>query len=441
MKITILGLGVLGRGVGVAEFLARKEADLVITDLKGVADLKSSLVRLRKYRGIKYVLGRHRISDFRKRDLIIKAAGVPLDSIYIKKAKKNKIPVEMDASLFAKLSGARIIGVTGSKGKSTVVQLLYEILKKSGREVFLGGNVRGLATLPLLEKVKKGDLVLMELDSWQLQGFGEAKISPSVSVFTNFLDDHLNYYKGDRKKYFNDKANIFRYQGEDDYLIISRQARESVKKYFKGKIESKILLVGDSGLPSGWKTRTLGEHNLRNAAFAIMTARVLGVKGSVIKGVVEKFRGAPGRLEFVRRVDGAEYYNDTTATMPEAAIAALKFFAPTRTNKPRVILIAGGADKCLDYKNFVGELRGRVKALILFSGAATDKITRGIKRVKFDCERGIKKVDNMKDALKLARTCVKKEDIVLLSPGAASFGVFKNEFDRGAQFCEAVRGL
>ena len=441
-KITMMGLGVLGRGVGVAEFLAGEGADLVITDLKNEAELKSSLERLRGYKNIKYILGRHRISDFRNRDLVIKAAGVPLDSIYIQEARKNKIQVEMDASLFAKLSGARIVGVTGTKGKSTVTHLLDEILRKSGnKRVFLGGNVKGLATLPLLKKVKKGDLVLMELDSWQLQGFGEAKISPFVSVFTNFLDDHLNYYKGDRKKYFNDKANIFRYQSKDDYLIISRQASVEVKKYFKWRIKSKVLAVGDSGLLNGWKTRILGEHNLRNLALAVAAARVLGVREGVIKKAVGEFKGAPGRLEFVGKIKGVDYYNDTTATMPEAALAALKFFTPARTNKPRVILIAGGADKLLDYGDFAKGLKGRVKELILFKGAATDKIVEELGGMKFVCEGSAEVVDNMKDAMRLARGFAKKGDIVLLSPGAASFGVFKNEFERGEQFCDAVRGI
>ncbi|MEA2113586.1 MAG: UDP-N-acetylmuramoyl-L-alanine--D-glutamate ligase [Patescibacteria group bacterium] len=440
-KITMLGLGVLGRGVGVAKFLAEQEADLIITDLKSERELQSSLKRLKKYKNIQYVLGKHRISDFRNRDFIIKAAGVPLDSIYIQEARKNKIPIEMDASFFAKLSNARIIGVTGTRGKSTVTHLLYEIFKKNGSRVFLGGNVKGLATLPLLKKVKEGDIVLMELDSWQLQGFGEAKISPSVSVFTNFLDDHLNYYKNNRQKYFSDKANIFRYQKKDDSLIVSRQANKEIKKYFKGKIKSKILLAGDFNLPKEWRIKILGKHNLRNIALAVKAAQVLGVKKKIIKKAVEEFKGVPGRLKFIRKFKGVEYYNDTTSTMPDAAIAALKSFLPKKARESNIILIGGGADKSLNYKSFVEELKGRAKALILFKGAATDKIMREIKKMGFGCEYGTQTVDSMKNALNLANEYARKGDIVLLSPGAASFGVFKNEFDRGAQFCKIVMKL
>ena len=197
-KITVMGLGLLGRGIGVTKFLAECGADLLITDLKSKKELKSSLDKLEKFKNIKYVLGKHRLADFKNCDFIIKAANVPFDSLYIKEAGKNNIPVEMDASLFAKLSLATIIGITGTRGKSTVTNLIYKTLKEHSfkkRNVFLGGNIKGIATLPLLKKSKREDFVILELDSWQLQGFGDSRISPHISVFTNFLSDHMNYYK------------------------------------------------------------------------------------------------------------------------------------------------------------------------------------------------------------------------------------------------------
>jgi UDP-N-acetylmuramoylalanine--D-glutamate ligase len=188
-KITIMGLGILGRGLGYTKFLAECGADLTVTDLKTKKELVTSVKVLSKYKGIKFVLGKHRLEDFRNRDMIIKAAGVPLDSIFIKEAKKNKIPVEMDVSHFAKCAPeVMIVGVTGTRGKSMTTALIYEILSAFAKasagqgkpinkfwankpRVFLGGNVRGVATLPLLEKVKAGDILVCELDSWQLQGF------------------------------------------------------------------------------------------------------------------------------------------------------------------------------------------------------------------------------------------------------------------------------
>src|SRR3989338_3127728 len=282
-KITIMGLGLLGRGVGDAKFLEKNGADLLVTDLKSKKELKVYLDRLKKYKKIKYILGRHRFQDFRDKDMILKAADAPLDSPYIAEARKNNIPIEMDASLFAKLtalstSNVDIIGITGTRGKSTVTHLIYSIIKNSGRRVYLGGNVKGLATLPLLERIKDKDVVVMELDSWQLQGFGEAKISPNIAVFSTFLPDHQNYYKNDMDKYFSDKANIFKFQKENDYLVVGERFFHNIKSFAKnagaeiakdfkngssnGNLKRKTVIAKKSDIPhppaGGWKVRLLG---------------------------------------------------------------------------------------------------------------------------------------------------------------------------------------
>lgn len=438
-KITVMGLGLLGRGVGVAKFLAECGAELIVTDLKKADLLAGSLKKLEKFSNIKFVLGEHRLEDFKDRDMIIKAAGVPLDSPFIAEARKNNIPVEMDASLFARLAkGVTTVGITGTRGKSTVTHLLYEIIKNSGRRVFLGGNVKGLATLPLLKKVNPsadgGDVVVMELDSWQLQGFGDAKVSPSVALFTTFLPDHLNYYKGDMEKYFSDKANIYRYQKDGDILFM----RPEVSKFILAKdangIRGKAETIAKDVLPKNWKVKLLGEHNLENIALAVSVAKYLDISESQIKKTVEEFRGVPGRLEFIGEKKGVKFYNDTTATTPDGVIAAMDSL---KEYKGKIILIGGGADKNLDYKEYAEIVSKFVKKFILFTGAATEKIKKELS------EKGVvfEEVGNMKDAVKNALLSVKKGDVVLLSPGAASFGIFKNEFDRGDQFNKIVSKL
>src|SRR3989344_154624 len=274
-KITIVGLGLLGRGVGDAQFLAECGADLIVTDLKSKEDLALSLRKLKKYKNITYRLGEHNLGDFKNRDMIVKSAGVPLDSPYIAEAKKNKIPVEMDASLFAKFTPATIVGVTGTRGKSTVTHLIAHILERAyPKHVFVGGNVRGIATLPLLRKTKVGDIVVLELDSWQLQGFGEAKLSPNIAVFTNFLPDHLNYYKGDMRKYFDDKANIFKHQKEDEVLVLGEQLLKTQEgRSFldaKRKGGPSWVVARKSIVPKSWEIKIPGEHNLANIACAIL---------------------------------------------------------------------------------------------------------------------------------------------------------------------------
>jgi UDP-N-acetylmuramoylalanine--D-glutamate ligase len=445
-KITIMGLGLLGRGIGVSKFLAECGADIIITDLKNGEQLKSSLVKLSKFKNIKFVLGQHQLEDFRGRDMIIKAAGVPLDSIYIEEARKNEIPVEMDASLFARLAeGVKIIGVTGTRGKSTVTHLLHRIIENSENDhalpktgwsgrVFLGGNVRGIATLPLLKKVKSGDIVLMELDSWQLQGFGDAKISPNISLFTTFLRDHQNYYKEDMDRYFTDKANIYKYQKEDDALFMRPEVAKIIKNKGIPAPSNEKIIVSKELIPKNWKLKLLGSHNLENIALAVATALYLGIKDSVIKKTVEKFTGVPGRLEFIKEVKGIKFYNDTTATTPDGVIAAMDSL---KAHKGKIILIGGGADKALEYPEYAKVIKKNIIALFLFKGAASDKIVKELGNVKFP----VYFADNMKVAVQSAFIYAEKGDVVLLSPGAASFGVFKNEFDRGDQFVKAVKSI
>ena len=437
-KITIMGLGLLGRGIGVTKFLAECGADLIVTDLKTEEQLAKSLKQLAKFKNIKFVLGEHQLEDFKNRDLIIKAAGVPLDSPFVVEARKNKIPVEMDASLFARLApeGVKIVGITGTRGKSTVTHLIYEILKNAfgDKHIFLGGNVRGLATLPLLKKVKSGDIVVMELDSWQLQGFGDSKISPQVALFTTFLRDHQNYYKDNMELYFADKANIYRYQKREDILIARPQSGKFIKENDGKNIKGRFKIAKKSDLPIGWKIKMLGEHNLENIALAVAGAKELGVSEKIIKKTVEEFKGVPGRMEFIREVGGIKYYNDTTATTPDGVIAAL---SALKKYDSKIVLIGGGSDKSLVYDEYTKAVKKSVKALVLFKGLATDKILEKLDKAKFPANV----VDKMKDAVVLARDIAQKGDIILLSPGATSFGIFKNEFDRGDQFNNLVNKI
>ncbi len=436
-KITMLGLGLLGRGVNVAKFLAELGAELTITDLKTALVLAPSIKQLSKFKNIRYVFGEHKLADFKNRDMVIKSAGVPLGSPYIAEAKKNKIPVEMDASLFAKFTPATIVGITGTRGKSTVTHILEHILNPAyPKHIFVGGNVRGMATLPLLKKTKVGDIVVLELDSWQLQGFGDAKISPHIAVFTNFLNDHMNYYKGSMDKYFADKANIFKYQKEDEVLVASEQAVKEIKARFKGLVKGDAFIARKSIVPKSWKIKIPGEHNIENVACAILVARELDVAENIIKKGVESFAGVPGRLELTRTVGGVKYVNDTTATTPDGNRAAL--LALSDKNKKNIVLIAGGNDKELDFVGMAKLVHKTVKGLVLIEGTATEKLLAMIpNRTSYP----VIIVDNMKDAVVAAREYARRGDTILLSPGATSFGIFKNEFDRGDQFVKIVKKL
>jgi UDP-N-acetylmuramoylalanine--D-glutamate ligase len=282
-----------------------------------------------------------------------------------------------------------------------------------------------------LSKLTKDTIIVLELDSWKLQGFGEMQISPDISVLTTFFPDHMNYYKSNMQKYFEDKAYIFSAQNKKDFLIAGEQVLPIIKKWEKKrkfKIKSKIITPAAT-LPKGFALSIVGQHNIYNASLAVEVARLLRIKDAYIKKSLKSFKGVSGRLEFIRNVDGVKYYNDTTATTAEASVAALRALGENHN----IVLIAGGSDKGLDMNAFVGEIPKYAKVVVLLSGTGTDKIKKYIKNYI--------EVSDFKKAVHIAKEFTQKGDVVLLSPGFASFGMFKNEYDRGDQFVKIVNNL
>ncbi|HUC89125.1 MAG TPA: UDP-N-acetylmuramoyl-L-alanine--D-glutamate ligase [Candidatus Paceibacterota bacterium] len=438
-KITVMGLGTLGRGVGYTKFLAECGADLIVTDLKTKEQLITSIKALSKFKNIHFVLGEHRLEDFIDRDIIIKAAGVPLDSIHIDEARKNNIPIEMDVSLLVKCApNVMIIGVTGTRGKSMTTTLIYEILKANEKflkkKVYIGGNIRGVATLPLLKKVKKGDIVVCELDSWQLQGFGEAKISPHISVFTTFMPDHMNYYKNDMNKYFDDKANIFKFQKANDILII----RPDMKKLIPKDIKSKLIIIKRKDIED-YNFTVPGKFQQENLTCAIEVAKQFDIPIKNIKKVVTNFKGIEGRLQLLRIYKGIKIYNDNNATTPEATMAgieALSISPKTGLGEKKIVLICGGADKNLDLSDFVKVINKYCKAVVLIPGTGTDKLVFSNKFLVAS-EQG----KDLNDIINIALGKASRGDIILFSPAFASFGMFNNEYERNDLFIKIIKKL
>lgn len=392
-KVIIMGLGLHGGGVGSARFFIKQGARVLVTDLRSKKELKESLKKLKKM-NIDFVLGRHRKEDFTEADLIIRNPGVPRESSFLKIAKKNKIPVKTDIDIFFDLYKGKIIGITGTKGKSTVATLVYQLLKKKYPKVFLAGNI-GVSPLEII--FKKG-IAVLELSSFELEYL---KKSPHIAVITNLFSDHLNRYKS-FKHYVEAKKSIFKYQKKGDILILNKDLK------FKSKGETYYF-------------------DGSNISAAVLVAEIMKVSEKDIKKVVSGFKGVPHRQEFIALKKGVRYFNDTTATNPDAVIAALKRF-----KKP--ILIAGGEDKNLKYDKLAKEIK-ELDFVILFPGTASDKLKKHLKGFQ------IYDVKTMKQAVRKAASLARKGDIVLLSPGAASFNMFQNEFDRGNQFIQVVKDL
>lgn len=428
--ITLMRIGLLGRGVQDAATLAECGAKILVTDDAPQEVMQPSVDALKQYSNITFKFGPYEISDFTHCDMVLKGAGAALDSPEIKEAKRLGVPVRMSADLFAEFSGIPIIGVTGTRGKSTVTEMIFEIVKQAGMHALLGGNVRGVSNLALLKEVQKDTVAVLELDSWQLQGFGEIERSPQIAVFTTFFDDHLNYYKNDRERYLADKANIFLFQDEGDTLVMGVQTQEALKKY-RAKMRAQVVVAGEKEFPKEWTLALPGIHNRYNAALALSAARALAIPDEVSRIALGSFKALSGRLEFLREVRGIKIYNDNNATTPDATIAALRAFPEAAG---RIVLIMGGSDKGLSMDTLLEEMKKTCKAVVLLKGTGTGKLQMGHLNLKTTT------VDMLPEAFEKAFSWSEKGDIILFSPAFASFGMFKNEYERNDRFTTLVHG-
>ncbi len=407
-KIVIMGLGLLGGGVGAAKFFHKQGAKVLVTDLKTRKELKESIKKLKKLNRVKFVLGKHRKEDFINADLIIKNPGVFRESKYLKIAKDNNISVKTDIDIFFDLCPASIIGITGTKGKSTTATLIYLFLETKFPNTVLAGNI-GISPLEVLGRVNKKTKVVLELSSFELE---DLKKSPHIAVITTLFPDHLNRYKN-FNDYIEAKKSIFKYQKKNDILILNYNNPET--RNLAKEALSKVYFFRDS-----------------NISAAVSVAKIFKIPKKNIKKVLSNFRGVPNRQELVAIKNEVKYINDTTATTPQSAILAIKRFSTSR-----IILIAGGQDKKLNYKQLAKEIKKNVEHLILLPGTASDKLKRELTETRVPAFSA----RSMKEAVKRARSLAQKGDIILLSPGAASFNLFENEFDRGEQFVKAIREL
>lgn len=430
-----MGLGLLGRGVGDVAYLAEAGADLIVTDLKSEEQLKDSLHKLEAYPGIKFTLGEHKEADFESRDMILVAAGVPLDSPFLAHAKEAGIRLVQSAALFAELSKIPMIGITGTRGKSTTTAMIAHIIEvATGERVIKGGNIRGVSNLQLLKEVKEDSLAVFELDSWQLQGFGWTGISPTVAVFTTFMDDHLNYYKGDTEAYFADKANIFINQEESGVLITTPEVFKRAESFASGHkitLGQEVVLVDSSLIPEDAILPMPGEHNRLNAALAVSACLAIGLGEEEIFEALSSFSGVEGRLQLLATKDGVKIYNDNNATTPQATIAGLEAVGKDKN----VILVAGGADKNIDVEPLAFAINNYCKSVVLLPGTGTDRLTPLLK------EDGVKVsvVKDLSTAVEEAMRLSSSGDTILFSPGFASFGLFVNEYDRNDQFVALIK--
>ena len=451
-KTAVIGIGV--EGISSAKFLLEKGVSVSILDKKTKDQVDKEYLRQVKKLGAKLILGEKYLKDLSQFSFIVRSPGVKLSTSEIKEVIASGANVTSQTKIFFDLVPCQIIGVTGTKGKGTTSSLIYEMLKLSGKDAYLGGNI-GLPPLDFLDKLNEQSVAVLELSSFQLQ---DLKKSPHIGVMLMTTSEHLDYHK-DLPEYIESKRNLLRFQDKEDFAIINKDyvaSRESdiltnggifqisredevsqgcyvkdgkvIISFAYGAFNKKtvdIVKTSDILLP--------GEHNFENVCAAVMAAYLAGVTKQNIAQVLKTFKGLEHRLELVREVKGVRYYDDSFSTTPETAIAAIKAF------KEPEILILGGSSKRSDFKH-LGEVilnASNIKAII---GIGEEWI-----RIKFELPNSkipvVEGCRNMKEIVKEAIKLAEKGDVVLLSPACASFGMFKNYKDRGNKFKEEVGKL
>ena len=429
-KVLIFGLGLNQGGLGSAKFFAKNGAKVRITDLRNKEVLKSSIDELKQFPNIEYSLEGHKNEDVTWADLVIKNAAIKPNNSFINYALKNDKPVKMDIDIFLEsVKPSQIIGITGTKGKSTTSSMIYEVLKKSKKDVILAGNI-GISVLDTIPNVQENTLVVLEISSFQLQSFDKHQVSPKWAVLTNITPDHLNYHSS-LEEYINAKKIIGKYQTADDFLFLRKNDPITTGSKFLKDLKGQIVYFSKDDLPNHFHPNLKGDHNIENIAAALKTANALGVNTNSALQALADFKGVPFRMELVKDWHGVKIINDTAATSPESAIKAIQTY-------PGCILICGGMNKGMDYTQFTKIVLEKTKKVFLLEGDSTTAILSSLRAERSNLSIN-GPYDNFEKLLTDVGSIVKKGDTILLSPAATSFNLFQNEWDRGRKFNLAVQ--
>ena len=451
-KVTVMGLGLNGGGLASARYFARHGADVTVTDLRSGELLAGSIQQLSGL-PVRYVLEKHEKEDFTGADLVIKNPAVPPGSPFLEAARSRGVPVETDLSVFLSQASNPVIGVTGSKGKSTTASAIAFGLKRVDPGAVLAGNIT-VSPLAYIDEMDPHSPVVLELSSWQLGDLrGRGLLRPAISVFTVILPDHMDRYRT-MGEYVADKKVLFQEQEKDQKAIFNLD--DPLQREFPRETRAQAFYYSGSDLPDGlrgaWleggkgsvrlspngeeKTvlssqRLPGRHNAVNLLCAGLALQLYGVKAEVTCKALAEFPGVEHRLEMFHRWKKLSFYNDSAATIPHATVQAVKSL------EPPVVLILGGTDKNIDFSP-LEEVAGVPRALVLLAGTGTEKIRALLDEQGVAYQGPFGDLPSAVDAAILAAGRGNEKAAVLFSPGCTSFGMFRNEFDRGARFKETV---
>lgn len=442
-KVLVVGLGESGKES--AAFLCRRGSRVSISESAATHDISPDKLAWTKENRVPLEAGVHSIKTFLEAELIVVSPGVPLEIEPIKAAQRAGIPVMGEIELAAHFITTPIIAVTGTNGKSTTTSLIGHILRHTGKEVFVGGNI-GRPLIGYASQEQDKDFVVAEISSFQLDS--TKFFQPWLALILNISEDHLGRYPS-FDAYVRSKFNIFANQSADDFAILNRDDVEAMRyadgissqrftfghtpsdegAYVEGIKLICCLHQGDKEVYSLEKLKLTGKHNQENTMAAVLAARICGCKPAAIQEALEVFEGLPHRTEFVCEVGGVSFYDDSKGTNVGSVVKSLAGF-----DRP-VILIAGGRDKGGSYSVLGDLIRQKVKSLILI-GEAREKIRQALGHLTRTME-----AETLPEAVRMAYTESAPGDVILLSPACSSFDMFGNYAERGDVFQKAARAL
>ena len=446
-RVAVIGLGV--SNIPLIEYLHKLNSKVTVFDKRNMEEIDKNVIEKITEYSMEFSFGQEYLNRLMGFDIIFRSPSCRIDLPELEAEQKRGAIITSEIEMLLELCPGTVIGITGSDGKTTTTSLIYEILKEAGYNCYLGGNI-GIPLFTKIEEMKPEDKVVLELSSFQLMGM---KISPKISVITNITPNHLDIHKS-YDEYIEAKKNIFKYQDNNGLLVINYDndiTREFIKEakgnaiYFssKAKLDDGFILDGNIKEESKNKVRKhilntsdvilRGKHNFENICTALAATSTLVDTETAVKAIC-KFKGVEHRLEFVREINGAKWYNDSIGSSPTRTIAGLNSF------DENIILIAGGYDKHLDYTPMAKPVVDKVGVLVLV-GQTSEKIYNAVKKELNGKYLEIHMCKTLEEAVNEAYKVAKRNDVVLFSPASASFDMFKNFDERGKKFKEIVNNL
>lgn len=448
-KIAVIGLGV--SNIPLLEYLYNQKAQVTIFDERTEEEIPENTINQINNYEFKTEFGKNCLEKLTGFNIIFRSPSCLPTRPELQKEIENGAIVTTEIEMLMEMCPCKIIGVTGSDGKTTTTSLINAILQHAGYKTFLGGNI-GTPLFTKLPEIEPNNIVVLELSSFQLMNM---HVSPDIAVITNITPNHLNIHK-DYQEYIDSKKNIFKNQNENGILILNYD-NDITREFYKEAKGKVIFFSSKTKLDNGFivdddiikecndsvrkhilntdEVILRGNHNFQNIATALAATKTLVDTDTAVEAI-KKFKPVEHRIEFVREINGVKWYNDSASSSPTRTISGLNAF------KENIILIAGGYDKNLEYKPLAKPVVDKVSTLILI-GQTAEKIYDVVKN---EAEKENKKIDiNMCDTLEetieIAKKSAKKGDIVLFSPASASFDMFKNFADRGNQFKNLVNKI